>query len=353
MQDDGIAFWSPEHPVLYDVELSLLDKDDGRIDRVKTQAGMRKVSISNGLFELNNKPYFQRLVLDQGYWPKSGLTAPDDAAFVKDIVAMKELGLNGARKHQKNEDPRWLYWADRLGFLVWSEFANAQDFSPEYVDRFTAEWVETLHRDLNHPSIVVWTPVNESWGVPDLPKSQTQRDHLRSIYWLTKTIDPTRLVVDNDGWEHVVTDLITTHDYDAAAALAVTLSTKEGSLSNQGDKHDKVIALEKGTYTGQPIILSEFGGIKLGGGDTVVNNQIAVGGSEDWGYHTARNADEFVKMVSGLIDAVIASPYVQGYCYTQLADVEQEVNGLLTVDRQFKVKPEVLRPVLAKKSRWD
>lgn len=355
IRDDGIALWSPEHPVLYDVELALLDGDERRIDRVKTQAGMRKVAVRDGVFELNNKPYFQRLVLDQGYWPKTGLTAPDDEAFIRDIVAMKALGLNGARKHQKNEDPRWLYWADRLGFLVWSEFANAVDFSPEYVARFTSEWIQAVQRDFNHPSIVVWTPINESWGVPDLPHDATQREHLRSLYTLTRTMDPTRLVVDNDGWEHVVTDLMTFHDYEAAGALRKALSgERAGVLRNQGEKHERRIALEGDTDRGQPVILSEFGGINIRAGESnVVNTQIAVGGSEDWGYHTARDVDEFVKMISGLVDAIIDSPHVQGYCYTQLADVEQEVNGLLTVDRKFKVKPEILKPVLAKLSRWE
>jgi len=205
--------WSPGSPNLYDLRLELMSGTNV-LDRVDSYFGQRKVSLRDGKFYLNNAPYYLRLVLDQGYWPDSLLTPPNDEAIQYDIRMTKAFGLNGARKHQKVEDPRWLYWADRLGLLVWGEMANAYDYSPEYVDRFLSEWQEVVARDYNHPSIVTWVPINESWGVPQALTDPVQQAHLKTVYQITKSLDPMRPVVDNDGWEHTdQTDLMTLHDY--------------------------------------------------------------------------------------------------------------------------------------------
>ncbi|MDQ3864993.1 MAG: glycoside hydrolase family 2, partial [Actinomycetota bacterium] len=197
----GPALWSPEQPNLYDLRLELLDQDGEVVDRVDSYFGMRKIEVKEGTVFLNDRPLYQRLVLDQGYFPEGILTAPTDEDLRKDIELAKEMGFNGARKHQKVEDPRWLFWADTLGFLVWGEMANAYQYSPGYVRRITEEWQAAIMRDYNHPCIVAWVPMNESWGVPNLATDRQQIEHLLTLYHLTRSIDPTRLVVSNDGWE--------------------------------------------------------------------------------------------------------------------------------------------------------
>jgi beta-galactosidase/beta-glucuronidase len=184
----GVAVWAPEHPVLYDVSLRLFDESGKLVDEVQTTAGMRSLSwqTGDGTFRLNGKPYFQMLFLDQGYWPETGITPPSSESLKTDIELAKKIGFNGCRKHQKVEDPRFFYWADRLGFLVWGEMANAYEFGDEYIERFTAEWTEAVKRDINHASIVTWTPINESWAVSALKDNIEQRNHIRSLYYLTK-----------------------------------------------------------------------------------------------------------------------------------------------------------------------
>jgi beta-galactosidase/beta-glucuronidase len=186
-----VAVWAPEHPVLYDIVLRLKDSRTGAVvDEVATTTGMRSLSwqTGDGTFRLNGKPYFQMLLLDQGYWPESGLTPPSSEALRTDIEMSKALGFNGCRKHQKVEDPWFHYWADRLGFLVWGEMANAYEFGPDYIDRMNGEWAEAVKRDINHPCVITWTPVNESWAYPSLKDNIDQRNHIRSLYYLTKCV---------------------------------------------------------------------------------------------------------------------------------------------------------------------
>jgi beta-galactosidase/beta-glucuronidase len=185
---DGIALWSPEHPFLYNLHIKLYDESGKLVDVVWTTTGFRSLdwNSENGTFKLNGKPYFQALVLDQGYWPESGITPPSYHSHAFDIQASKRMGFNGCRKHQKVEDPHFLYWADQLGFIVWGEMANAYEFGQKYMERFNAEWIEAVRRDINHPCIFTWTPVNESWGYTSLDSSCEQRDHIRSLYYMTK-----------------------------------------------------------------------------------------------------------------------------------------------------------------------
>lgn len=185
---NGVALWAPEHPILYDLVIRLYDSNNALVDEVQTTTGMRSLSwtTGDGTFRLNGRPYFQMLFLDQGYWPETGLTPPSSDALRTDIEMAKALGFNGCRKHQKVEDPRFHYWADRLGWLVWGEMANAYEFGPDYVERMDAEWAAAVKRDINHPCIVTWTPANESWAYTDLKGSIEQRNHLRSLYYLTK-----------------------------------------------------------------------------------------------------------------------------------------------------------------------
>lgn len=177
-------YWSPEHPHLFEATLTLKNGEQ-ILDQVETYFGMRKVSIENGIFMLNNMPYYQKLILDQGYFPKALITAPSDEALKRDIELAKEMGFNGARKHQKVEDPRFLYWADKLGFLVWGEMANASEYSEEAARRLATEWFDVVKRDYSHPSIIVWLPLNESWGISRVAHDKQQQAHATSMYWLS------------------------------------------------------------------------------------------------------------------------------------------------------------------------
>jgi beta-galactosidase/beta-glucuronidase len=324
--------WSPEHPNLYDI-IFRIKENDQVLDEVKSYFGMRKISIENGRVMLNNRPYYMKLVLDQGYFPEGILTPPSDEDIKKDVELMKEMGFNGARKHQKIEDPRYLYWTDRLGLLVWGEMANSYTYTDDAVSRITSEWQEAIERDYNHPSIVVWVPLNESWGVPRLLADKRQQDHSLSLYYLTKSLDPTRLVISNDGWEHTKSDICTIHDYESQKdVLKARYSSIDSTInSTPGNRYIYVPGYD---YHGEPIQVSEFGGIAYKKSDW-----------EGWGYSGATSDEEFTERYYNVVSGLLESPLVQGFCYTQLTDVEQEINGLLTYDRQPKIALDKIRSI--------
>ena len=246
--------WSPEHPNLIDVRFTL-KRGDEVLDEVESYTALRSVEAREGRFFLNGRPYFLRLALDQGYWDESLLAAPSDEALKKDVELAKAMGFNGVRKHQKIEDPRYLYWADKLGLLVWEELPSAYVFTPDAVHRLTKEWLEVINRDYNHPCIVAWVCFNESWGVPDLVHSAAQRHLVAGLYHLTKSLDTSRLVVGNDGWEHVETDLLTIHDYSRdAETLEERYGTPEASWETAQEvlEHGKAILLEQSNVDDQP-----------------------------------------------------------------------------------------------------
>jgi beta-galactosidase/beta-glucuronidase len=327
----GPALWSTEEPSLYDLRLELLDEGGGVLDALESYVGMRKIEVKDGKVFLNGRPLYQRLVLDQGYFPEGILTAPTDDDLRRDVELAREMGFNGARKHQKVEDPRWLYWADALGLLVWGEMANAYHYSADYVKRITAEWQEVLRRDYNHPCIVAWVPMNESWGVPNLAEEPGQIEHLLTLYHLTRSLDGTRPVVSNDGWEHAVTDLCTIHDYRDADALRESYKTPESAVESR--PANRPVYVDGHGFRGEPVMITEFGGIAFSG-DT-----------QGWGYSTVAGTEEFLELYEALIEALLQSEPVRGFCYTQLTDVEQEINGLLTYDRKPKVDSARLREI--------
>jgi beta-galactosidase/beta-glucuronidase len=330
----GVALWSPEHPNLYDLRLEFLDETGGVLDTVESYFGMRKIEVKDGKVLLNGRSLYQRLVLDQGYFPEGILTAPTDDDLRRDVELAREMGFNGARKHQKVEDPRWLYWADTLGLLVWGEMANAYQYSIDYVRRITAEWQEALARDYNHPCIVAWVPMNESWGVPDLAREPEQAEHLLALYHLTRSLDRTRPVVSNDGWEHSLTDLCTIHDYRDADALIASYGSRASAVDAKPAR--RPVYVTGHSHRDEPILITEFGGIAFSGD------------GQGWGYSTVAGAREFLERYESLIEALLQSEPVQGFCYTQLTDVEQEVNGLLTYDRIPKAPLERIRRITAR-----
>lgn len=332
-------YWSPEEPNLFDVRVELLD-DEGTdtMDTVDTYFGMRKISIQNGVILLNNNPYFQRLILDQGYWEDSLLTPPSDQAIIDDIKLTKEMGFNGARKHQKIEDPRYYYWADKLGLLVWGELPSSYMFNSKAVINAQAELGEFIMRDYNHPCIVTWATLNESWGVRGIVSEKQKQDFAQALYYTAKALDKTRLVSSNDGWEQPdACDICAIHDY--------------AIFQNNTDKYDDVEkVIERGltgkmiyadgvTRNGKPILMTEYGGIAFSDSD-----------EESWGYFDkVKTEEEFLERLEAVTDIFIKSRSYSGFCYTQLTDVMQEVNGLLTPERKPKIAVDKLREVFGKK----
>ena len=333
----GIHTWSPEVPDLYDLKLSL-KKDGEVVDEVASYFGMREVRTDNGKVLLNGRPIFQKLILDQGYWKDTHLSPPSEEALVDDIDKIQSMGFNGLRKHMKVEDERFLYWCDVKGMLVWSEMAACYLFDSDAVKTFTDEWLSIVRDNYNHPSIITWTPFNESWGVPTIETDVCQQKFTEGIYQLTKSIDPTRPVITNDGWEHTVSDILTLHDYEEKGEVFAERYTRNrddilnGRYAHNRDKKALAIGYE---YKGQPVIISEYGGIAF-----------TTSKEEEWGYgNTVKTEEEFLDRYKSITDAIASLPYVTGFCYTQVSDVQQEVNGLLTADRKFKVNPDKIREI--------
>ena len=315
--------WTPETPNLYDVKYTVRDAKGNVLDEVKSYAGMRKIHLSGGYFYLNNKPYFQRLVLDQGFYPDGVWTAPSDEALRHDIEMSKEVGFNGARLHQKVFEERYFYWADKLGYICWGEQASwgLEVNNEEAVRNFLTEWADEVVRDRNHPCIVTWTPLNETWGARDGVYVRFVND----LYNLTKAIDPTRPVNDASGDAHVKTDIWSVHDYSREyERLTANHEIKKGiePYRNMGGK--EFLA----NYNGQPYMLDEFGGLGWIPKEERANS---------WGYGAQiETEDEFFQILEKEVDAIIASKHITGFCYTQITDVEQEKNGVYYYDRRPK-----------------
>jgi beta-galactosidase/beta-glucuronidase len=341
LSDPGIddyrneLLWSPSSPTLLQAHLELLDDENRLVDEVWSYTALRSIAVQGDRFVLNGRPLTLRLVLDQGFWPESGSTPPNDDALRRDVELAKAMGFNGVRKHQKIEDPRYLYWADALGLLVWEEMPSAYRFTPTAIERLTKEWAEAIRRDRNHPCIVAWVPFNESWGVPDLPDSPTQRHFVQALYHLTKTLDPTRPVVGNDGWEIVATDIIGIHDYDDQLGRIARRYGAEETLPKLFRRErpgGRMLVLGEGsTNPNLPVMLTEFGGIAWSSED----------GS--WGYSRASSAAAFAEQYRRLLSVVRSLPVLAGFCYTQFADTYQEANGLLFADRTAKFPLDEIR----------
>ena len=332
-----VVHWSPQSPNLYDVEFTLT-KNGIVIDHVKSYFGMRKISIENGNVLLNNIPLYQKLILDQGYWGESHLTPPSEEAIIEDIDRTLEMGFNGVRKHMKVEDQRFLYWADKKGLLVWSEMAATYEFSDEAVQNFTEEWIEVVKQHYNHPCIITWTPFNESWGVKNIYTDFKQQKFTEGIYHLTKAIDSMRPVIVNDGWEHTISDIISLHDYvEYGDEFLKRYIDKEKVVHNDLAFNNFKHAMAKGyKYKGQPIIISEYGGI-------------AINSEKGWGYGEQVNSEEdFMNRYESITQGIKDTSYISGFCYTQLTDVQQEVNGLLKEDRVPKVDLNKIRAINSK-----
>lgn len=333
---ESVHTWSPGSPHLYDIQFQVLSEGEA-VDTVGSYFAMRQIRIDGERILLNGQPLYQRLILDQGYWKDSHLTPPSEEALVEDIDKIRALGYNGLRKHQKTEDERFLYWCDVKGMLVWGEMPSAYQYSDYAVSEFTAEWLDIVRQNYNHPCIITWTPFNESWGISRVKTRKVEQHFTEAIYYLTKSLDEHRPVIVNDGWEHTVSDIITLHDYEEAGEVLYRryMEYGKGDISSETYHNNHESAIANGyRYKGQPVIISEYGGIAFDNGEA------------GWGYgNKAATKEAFIQRFDDITTAVKKLPYVCGFCYTQVSDVQQEINGLMDMERNFKVEPKIIREI--------
>lgn len=321
--------WEVGNGQLYDLEITFGE------DKVYSYFGLRNVRLDGYKFLINEKSVFQRLVLDQGFYKKGIYTAPSDEDLMKDIELSMALGFNGARLHQKVFDPRFLYFCDKMGYIVWGEYANwGLDYSnPKSVDVFLNEWKEALLRDFNHPAIIGWCPFNETWNY----KGRPQYDPLLStVYDFTKAVDNTRPCIDTSGNFHVKTDIFDLHDYSYDVDF---FKKNYDRFMTEDYLYQHVLVENKGRqeYKGEPVFISEYGGIKWVSDESI----------KSWGYgKDVKTPEEFADRYVGLTDVILSNYKMFGFCYTQLYDIEQEQNGLYTYDREKKFSDEIYQRII-------
>ena len=333
-----VKTWSPESPFLYDIEYDVLSAKGDVIDHVKAYAGMRKIQVIGNRIYLNDEPVYLRFVLDQGFYPDGIWTAPDDQALKHDIELSMAAGFNGARLHQKIFEPRFHYWADKLGYLTWGESASwgANINRTGSARNFLTEWEEAVTRDRNHPSIIMWTPFNETWEHPDNREAAREACRFVSdVYDLTKDLDY-RPCHDVSGNYHVKTDIFSVHQYEQD-----TVKFREWLAPVDGKVRQHDLQNREVEYDGQPYLVDEYGGIKW-----IVGQEFS---EISWGYGNApKTLDELYARLEGLTDAILSFYHICGYCYTQLTDVEQEQNGIYNYDRTVKFDMDRIRAIFSK-----
>ena len=332
------ALWSPATPTLYDLQLTLKDSAGNIIDRCDSYTGLRQISVKDRTMYLNDSPLYLRGILDQGYFPEGWYTAVDDSDLKRDVELTLAMGFNCARKHQKAEDPRYLYWADRLGLLVWAEMPSGRIFSTELIETLSAEWTQLVQRDRGHPSVITWVPFNESWGVWHQAKRPEQQAFVDAITSLTQALDPSRPVVGNDGWEFSSGDLWTLHLYETATEsiaerLAALLRNPSSAV---GD--GRVGALPGRDVSQLPVLLTECGGI--GFTPAIAEDHFAYG---DLPLDKAALKQRFQAIASEIHQADSLS----GFVWTQLTDVQQEINGVLFFDRTPKLAIDDIKTIMS------
>lgn len=339
-QTSGLL-WSPRYPRLIDAAIELLD-GDRLVDTVASYAGLRSVGVRKGRFLLNNRPVYLRMALEQGYWPESHLAATDEQ-LKREVELAKELGFNALRIHQKVEDPRFLYWCDKLGLMTWGEMPSSYVFTEKAITRFTQEWTEAIERDINHPCVVTWVPTNESWGVPDLENDPRQRAYTRMLADLARALDGSRPVISNDGWEHLSSDILALHDYADSSEVLLDRWEDADAVANtianvQPGNRRKIV--EDRSNPDAPVILTEIGGLGH-----------PIDRSKRWHFWSTDSKSELQERFAEVIDAVLASDTVVGFCYTQLTDTMQEMNGLLDAERNPKLPIEEIRAIITAPSK--
>ena len=337
-----VALWSPEEPDIYTSEF-ILERDGETIDHVRGYFGLREVSVKDGRVLLNGKSVYLKFALDQGYFPDGLYAAPSPEALRRDVEAVKRLGLNGVRKHQKPEDPRYFYWCDKLGVLVWEEMPDwGMSLEPKNLEMFWSEVESIILRDFNHPSIIAWVPFNERRTVADNP---VHRGFLEDTCSRVKRLDPTRLLVDNSGYVHTeTTDIIDIHDYSGWRGyrrFKENLAKRIRSIKT-GEPREFRITVKDFKYRGQPIVVSEWGGWGIKGYEPLVDREVMVYGPP------VTDEYEFLTRYRACVKAMAECDEVVGFCYTQLYDIEGELNGYMTYDRQWKINPDEIARIHSK-----
>lgn len=330
----GTEWWSPEHPHLYQTSIAI-KKSGETVDLLQTYFGVRKLSTDKGLVLLNNFPFYHRSILNQGYYPDGYITPENDERIISDIKLIKSMGYNAMRIHQKIESPRFLYWCDRLGIAVWEEIPSMYQYRELEAHRILSEITAIVERDMSHPSIFAWVLFNESWGVQQIRFYKRQQELTVGAYYAVKSMDQTRFVISNDGWQQTETDLVTIHDYSAYGdEIANRYGTNGYELGENPVAGQFRFAFANGYgYKGQPVMLTEFGGISYA----------ADGG---WGYNEkVKTEEEFLERFGSLTKAIRKIPYMTGYCFTQFTDVENEQNGLVTINREPKADIAKVRKI--------
>ncbi|EYT80143.1 glycoside hydrolase [Streptomyces sp. Tu 6176] len=335
--------WSPERPTLIDARVTVRDTGTGAVlDTVDSYVGLRSTGVGRGAFLLNDRPYYLRSVLNQGYRTDTLIANSGTEELRREVELIKAMGFNAVRVHQKAEDPRFLYWADRLGLLVWGETGAAYEFGTEAVELLTREWLDLVRRDRSHPSVVTWVPLNESWGASDIPHESAQRHYSLALAHLTRALDPTRPVLSNEGWEHTDSDILGVHDYSADP---VELTRRYGDaaavdavLAGPGPQGRVLAVTERqlARYAAgdAPLMITEFGGLSLRADES------------SFSYTRTSSDTQYAALLGELFAALRSSQVVAGFCYTQFMDTAQETNGLLFPDGSPKLPLETIRQIV-------
>jgi len=333
--DFRVFYWTPGTPNLYDVTFQLF-VDQENVDTVESYFGMRSIEIQEGRILLNRDTFYQKLILDQGYYNDSLMTGNYEQ-MESDLLKVKEMGFNGVRRHQTIADRRYLALCDELGLVVWAEMPSSFKFSSKSMFRMMDETREMVQKHYNHPSVIIYTLMNESWGVNEIYHREDQQAFVNALYYQTKAQDPSRLVIGNDGWEHTLTDILTIHDYNSDAD-SLRNSYKMDFVNGSPSKTSRKQNYAKGyAYRGEPIMISEYGGIAYGNEYSDV----------EWGYGSRpQTEEEVLHRLEELTKAIMENDGIQGFCYTQLTDVEQEVNGLLDHHHDYKFDPKKIKKIL-------
>ena len=329
---DDIHLWTVDHPKLYETKLYLKRRGEV-LDEVETYFAFRKIHTEKGRVYINDVPIELRMILNQGYWEGYGMTAPSAESYKEDILIAKEMGFNGMRVHQKVDDPWLYYYADTLGFYVWAETPSAYAFGPPTTKSILNLQADLVKRVYNHPSVIAYVPFNESWGVKEIQHNKQEQSLAKCAYWLIKSLDDSRLVITNDGWENLeLSDIIGVHDY---SKYGDEFPTKFKDVTESLVPAGRRIMVQGDKIVGQPIMLTEFGGV-------------ALSGDSGWGYNGAeKDVEAFMRRFKRLYQNVSACDFC-GWCYTQLTDVEQETNGLLDGNHKPKFDLKKIRAVIEK-----
>ncbi len=331
LAQDGLL-WTPDRPTLIDA--AVLTRGPDGVDEVSSYLGLRDVGVVGDRVALSGRPFQIRSVLEQGYWPSSHLTPPSVEALREEVELILSLGFNSARIHQKVEDPRFHFWADKLGLTLWNEAAAAYVFDSSAVARLTREWIDLVRAYESHPSVICWVPFNESWGIDALATDPAQAAFSRGLADLTRALDPTRPVISNDGWEHTSSDLLTIHDYHwSRDVLGPRYAEGVEALLRTATAGPRVVIVGDQQRTDVPVLLTEIGGVRF----------VPDATEHTWGYSTATSADDYAERIAAILEPIQAARPIAGYCWTQLTDTLQEANGMCTEDRVPKLPVEHLR----------